>query len=260
MCLAARLLPGQPGTLSLRPGVGLEFPMNHVYQAQVDERFRYNSFPLYPNFSLALQYQINDRLDVFTGWNNGATGYSFSLFCPDGRCKIGHTTLGSTQRFPLGFHWELKNVWWFPIEKRLRFLNKTINADERLLYLVLFRLKATAGVSYNYLSRNTGEDEAYNYITGNLGNTITHQTVPHVLNRHAISVFGGFTLQFYNYRNDRVQLSILYNQGIVRQLVIPLTYTINGEEYIAQLGSRGSYFIASLSYPIRLARLKQTPD
>jgi hypothetical protein len=243
----------QQKILSLRPSLGMEFPMNHVYERNVHKQFRYNNFSLYPEFGLSLQYELSDRLDIFGGWNNGSTGFSFTVFCPDKQCGAKFAWHQSTQRFPIGFHWELKDVWLFPVERRFRFFNKIANADERLLYLVLFRLKATFGLSYNYLSLSSNEDEPH-FVKWPLGNDeITHLTQTHIANRHAVSAFGGVTLQFYNHKKDKVQLTLLYNQGILRQLISPLDYTINNQEYSAQLGSRGSYFAATLTYPIRLA-------
>jgi hypothetical protein len=240
--------------LSLRPSVGIEFPMNHVYEQQVHKQFRYNNMGIYPQFGLSLQYELSDRLDIFGGWNNGATGYSFAIFSPDNRPLVKHRTFASTQRFPLGFHWELKDVWLFRMQKRLRFFNKTINADERILYLILFRLKATFGLSYNYLSHMSGENKPHS-VRWPVGSNkfVSHLTQPHVANRHGLSLFGGLTFQFYNYKKDKVQLSILYNQGFIRQYLSPLQYTMDEQEYSAMLGSRGSYFAATLTYPIRLA-------
>ena len=242
----------QQRTLSLRPSIGIEFPMCHTYDREVHKQFSYNNFNLYPQFGLGLQYKLSERLDVFGGWNNGATGYSFNILCPDGRCGAKQTREFSTQRFPIGFHWELKDFWLFPVQQRFKFFNKIVNADERLLFLVLFRLKATFGLSYNYISKASDEDapDLKEWSLGN--NVINYLTQPHVKNRHGVSAFGGLTLQFYNHKRDRVQLSLIYNQGILRQLTSPLNYSINGQEYSTQLGSRGSYFAATLSYPIRL--------
>ena len=245
----------QQRILSLRPSIGIEFPMNHLFDQRTDKNFRYNNFDLNPQFALGLQYELNDRLDIFGGWSNGATGYSFAIFCPDGMCGARHSNGFTTQRFPIGVHWELKDYWLFPIQQRFRFFNKIVNADERLLFLVLFRLKATFGLSYNYISPSTGEDQLREVVWpfNHQNQEISHVTLPHVQNRHGMSLFGGLTLQFYNHKRDKVQLSLIYNQGILRQLTSPLNYSINGKEYSAQLGSRGSYFAATLSYPIRLA-------
>lgn len=243
----------QKRILSLRPSIGLEVPMNYVYERQVDEQFRYNNMRVYPEFGLSLQYELSERMDIFGGWNNGGTGYSFAIFCPDRKCGAGHSTITSTQRFPLGLHWELKDVWLFPVQKRFRFFNKIVNADERLLFLVLVRLKTTVGISYNYISHSSSEDELDVVNVPSFRGDISYSTQSHVENRHGVSVFGGITLQFYNHRKDKVQLSLIYNQGVIRQFTSPLNYTINAQEYSAKLGSRGSYFAATLTYPIRLA-------
>ena len=228
--------------------------MCHVVDSPHDKYFRYNNFEFYPDFGLNFQLDLNRDFSVFTGWNNGGIGYSYSILNLDGTRSYRQSDIATIQHFPLGFQKHLKTVKWGKLIRREKLLNNSYNRDD-LLYLVLFRLRVMGGVQVDYKNKSSSEGVPYVY-EGQSGIFTTLYTVSH---RWGSSVFLGLNLQFFNYNRDHFQLMLFYMQGVDRKFKINLDYTrTNGSEYHALLGTRGSYFGIQLAYPFKLITFKKS--
>ena len=228
--------------------------MCHIIESPDDKYFDYNNFRLYPEFGLNLQLDLNEDWSVFTGWNNGGVGYSYSARDLKGRRQYRHASFATTQRFPVGFQKQLKTVKWFKSNRRQAIFRNIEKKNDELLYLLLFRIRLMGGAQLEYKNRSTNEGVPKTH-QANSGAFTTLYDVDH---RWGASAFLGLNLQFFNYSKDYFQLTFFYSQGIDRKFDIDLDYTrVNGEEYYAKIGTRGSYFGIQLGYPIKLKEFKK---
>lgn len=242
--------------LYLRPSLGLQFLTDHAIKLPADDNFRYNNFQLYPDFGLHLQFDVNKKYSFFTGWNNGGVGYSFSFRGEDNRSSSSHSSVIPAQRFPFGIQIHLATSTWGRSKKRLQFFQKSETEKENVknesLYLFVFRTRLILGTTIDYTYR-TEENELQSRVAAVADWEYTYRLV----NQWSTSVFIGLNLQFFTYNKNHFQLIFFYSQGIQRKVEVDLNYTrLDGSEYRAKLGSRGSYINLQLAYPFKLKEFK----
>lgn len=109
---------------------------------------------------------------------------------------------------------------------------------------MLFRLRVLAGASYDYIMPFTDEGELDFFSSGSYR--------LNVVDRSSYSIFAGLNLQFFNFKKDHFQLSVLYSKGLSQVLEAEIDYSLPSGNYQATIGSRGSYFLIQLGYPIKV--------
>ncbi|HRG80333.1 MAG TPA: hypothetical protein PL167_12005, partial [Cyclobacteriaceae bacterium] len=134
---------------------------------------------------------------------------------------------------------------WFKLKRRSAILENISGVkNEDVLYLVLFRLRLLAGVSYNYVVYATDDNQLEGFSSGTYLYTVN--------NRNSFSAFLGLNLQFFNYHKNHFQLTVLYSQGLSQVLTVDVDYQLSSGNYEATIGSRGSYISLQVGYPIKL--------
>lgn len=244
----AQITHGQK-QLSITPAVGLTIPFCYNIKPSVnDNGYKVNTFELYPSFNINLQYNSNNRWIFFAGWQAGDnTSVSIKYGDPQKDLTKGRFSLGAfTNRFPLGVGRYVTTCKWFKSERRIKLL-KNLNNDvpnDNILYLILFRLNAVAGISLNRKVESSNENSLESFSYG------TYEY--NVVNRNNASAFIGLNLQFFNYHKDQIQIAIIYSQGLNEVIEADFNYTLKNESHSAKVGSRGSNLTFHLGYPIRL--------
>lgn len=221
--------------ISLAPQVSYEAIQTYVVDNGIDPTFRaYNR-----HFSAA--YGLNVQLDVNRNWMY-AIGWSMStpvlgFKYQDTGPNLWRITGALSHRFSLSIQKTIGTHHLF----KLRDNSPIVKLSEKLFgssqsagdrYLLLFRTRLISGISYDLLQSIPGE-----LLTDNGQN---------------ISAIVGLGLQFFNYRKDHLQLNFIYSHGIWKVTEGEMRYHSGGTEYIASLGSRGSYFAFQFAYPMRL--------
>ena len=248
----ARTTDGQR-QLSVTPALGFTIPFCYsISAASNDDGYSVNTFKLYPSFDLSLQYNVDRRWLLMAGWHGGDnTAVSIKYGDPEKDLVKGKVNVGTfTSRFYLGAGRYLTTVKWFRSERRIGLLKNVKNdlPNDDILYFVLFRLRATGGISFDHKVKSSNEntDHAFGYGSYHYD----------VVNRDAISVFVGINLQFFNHEKDRIQFSITYNKGLERVIDAEFNYTLTNQDYTSRVGSRGSHLKVILACPIRLIKFK----
>jgi len=247
MILSVHVTYGQK-QLFITPSLGMAFPLCYtIAPAEGDSGYGSNTFDFGASFDLSLQYQINPKWIFFGGWRaSDDTGFSFKYGDKQQDSYSGRFSSASyTSRIPVGFMRYLSTQKWFKMKRRSAILENISGVkNEDVLYLVLFKLRLLAGVSYNYKVPSTNENEVVGFSSG---------TYLYSLNtRNSLSAFLGLNLQFFNYDKNYFQLTILYSQGLSQVLTADVDYQLSSGNYEAILGSRGSHISLQLGYPIKL--------
>ena len=234
--------------LFITPSLGMAFPLSHtIIPANGDKGYRANTFDFGVSLDLSLQYQLNQHWIIFAGWRAGSdTGISFLYGDINTDYQKGrYSTSSYTSRLPVGVQRHLTTQKWFKLTRRgTTFKNIAGDKNEDMLYLVLFRLRMLAGFSYNYTVPMTDDNQLSSFSSG----TLTYN----VIERNTVSASLGFTLQFFDYEKNHIQLTILYSQGLSQVLRSTVNYELLSGNHEATIGSRGSYLSIQLGYPIKL--------
>ena len=234
--------------LSLVPSLGLQVPRCYLIDdAMADPGFGVNNFYLDLSADISFQLDIKNDWLFFAGYQAGSSGYSYNY----GTYKVDNTTARVSvglfvNRFPFGVKKHIQTIKWIKIDKRLKSRENINRSNENILYLCLFRLQGLMGLSIDKVAVSSYENEWINYMGAYERYTIS--------NHNTASIFGGVTLQFFNYHRDHLQLTFLYSQGLRNTVSTEIEYILSGKDYSAKVGSRCSYFSVSLGYPIRLAK------
>jgi hypothetical protein len=234
--------------LFITPSLGMAFPLSYtISPPDGDNGYGPNTFDFGASLDLSLQYQVNQQWIIFAGWRtSNDTGFGIRYGDIDKDFEKGKLSVASnTIRFPIGFQKHISTHKWFEVKRRADIL-KNISGDknEDILYLVLFKLRVLAGVSYNYVVPATNDNQLESFSSGTFLYTVN--------NRNSYSAFVGFNLQFFNYHKNHFQLTFLYSQGLSQVLTVDVDYQLASGNYEATLGSRGSYISLQLGYPIKL--------
>jgi hypothetical protein len=212
----------------------------------VDKGYAANRFVLYPSFNLNLKYQHNANWAFFAGWlasDNSAIHMNYGTSETD--FTEGKLSMAAyTPRLQLGAQRYLTTCTWFKIKRREGIMKQNNLSNNHILYAVLFRLRALAGASYDYIMPFTDEGELEFFSSGSYR--------LNVVDRSSYSIFVGLNLQFFNFKKDHFQLSVLYSKGLSQVLQAEVDYSLLSGDYHATIGSRGSYFLIQLGYPIKL--------
>jgi hypothetical protein len=236
---------------SITPYLGGSLPFSSTHQSS-DKDFKRNIFSPNPSVGLFLDAGLNGKwtisYGVFVSSNTGI-GFRYGSASRD-LFEGGFSTASTTIRSPLKVQLPIGTYKWLRSKRRLKILSNTTQpVGDDILYLILFRLRGFGGLSYNYITHQTGEGETEKFSRG----TIRYD----VLQRYSLSVLAGINLQFFNYNKDRFQLSITYNQGLNTLVSSDITYNLGNQSYVAQVKSRGSYLSVELGYPIKLNKPKK---
>ncbi|MCU0420514.1 MAG: hypothetical protein MUC38_12750 [Cyclobacteriaceae bacterium] len=232
---------------SIVPSIGLSVPFFYSVEPPAgDSGFGVNTFSEGPSFNINFQYNPNHRWFLFAGWQV-ADNTSFGLTYGDPSRDLWRgrfTTSIGTHRIPVGAGRYVATCKWLRLHKRegaLMRLDKRA-VDNDMIYLLLFRFNVIGGVSVNYVN---GQQDARGFSRGTLDYTITQS--PNV------SLFTGIQLQFFHLGKDRLQLSMIYSQGLQTVGECDFTYSLPSGTYSAKVGTRGSNLTLQLGYPIRLS-------
>jgi hypothetical protein len=247
MIVFARAGYGQK-QLFITPSLGMAFPLCYtISPPDGDDGYGYNTFDFGASFDLSLQYQINPSWILFGGWRaSDDTGFSIKYGDRHQDYIEGRLSIATyTSRIPIGFMRTLSTQKWFKMNRRSAiFENISGTKNEDVLYLILFKLRMLAGISYNNIVPSTYENELRGFSYGTYFYSVN--------SRNSFSSFFGLNLQFFNYNKNHLQLTVLYSQGLTHVLTADVAYQLPSGNYEATLGSRGSYISLQLGYPIKV--------
>lgn len=254
--------------INLRPYVGLQGCFSRIKNnSQGASTFRHNIYEEYADFGIFLEAYRNNKVAVSVGATYGLAGFSYKLTIPNPRNPFGSpekriASARDVYRIPVKFSYVWKNVSWFPVryDKKNRRMYLHEQDEDNPLYLLNFQVECFAGVSYNRI--RTGNEDALiieSAIQDPYGDTIVTNFDRKIDQVNGLSVFGGITLQFMHYDKQRLALTLYYNQGLLNQMDVDVFYTLNGQSYQTQLGTRGTTVGINVSYPIRLKTFKNKP-
>ncbi len=234
--------------LSLEPTLGVQVPYAR-YDKVIGKAatFRPRHFDVVAHFGLLVQLRASDHWRFASGISYGGTGWGYRLTVPDNLLKnsyrspeVRHHIAKSTLRFPLQVNYTFKDNIHFG----------TINAA-RQLFLVVFRLHGTAGVSvdwvppYNQSSLKIGTTSLY-------GDTIAYREQEQRLRTFGTSLYLGGGIQFYHLGNDMLSVNLYFSQGLVDLFSIDVHYQLNSDGHYTRMLTRGTVVAASASLPVRL--------
>lgn len=234
--------------LSIEPAIGFSLPCSYEKFAPVnDSGFKANASFKVPSFSIRLVLNTNIKWDYFIGWHVADdTGFGIRYGDKVAHGFEGKLSVGShTSRGIIGFRRHLLECRLFNLGRR----STRPHDDNDLLYLILFKLRLTGGMSYNYIVRSHDENNIQFFSYG--------EFTADVVNRNNGSVFVGANFQFFNYKKKGLQISIIYNKAFKEALNAHIKYTLAGNDYYANVASRGSYLALELAYPITLIKFKK---
>lgn len=233
--------------LSLTPALGIAWPFSYAIERPVGDIGYHQYSNLGISFNVNTEYQFNQNWTLFGGWHFGYNT-AFHLGYGDPKRDFKRGRLGNsatTHRLQLGGLKYLSTQKWFKLKHREMMLRRTtVRPKDDLLYLMLFRLRALSGLSYNYIVPSTYENVLRGFTSGTSIFTIE--------NRSSLSMFFGLNLQFFNYDKNHFQLSFIYSQGLTQVLNADIDYQLPSGNYETKIGSRGSFFLIQLGYPIKL--------
>lgn len=234
--------------LSITPAVGMSFPLSYSIDRTGDDiGYRAQVFTFFPSFVADLQYQHDKNWIFFGGWHAGDnTGFHLRYGDSKRDLREGRLSIGAyTSRLQVGAIHHVSTHKWVKLKKRATILGRTtVPPGDEMLYLLLFRLRILAGGSFNYLVPSTDEGELEGFSSGTF--------VFSVKDRYSYSAFIGLNLQFFNYFRNHFQLSFIYSQGLSEVITANIDYQLMSGQYETTIGSRGSYFIIQLGYPIKV--------
>lgn len=234
--------------LFITPSLGMNFPLSYtVIPAAGDGGYRANVFDFGASFDLSLQYQLNPKWILFGGVKASQNaGFSFKYGVPSRDYSKGRfSTTSYTPSIPVGFIRHLSTQKWLKLKRRSAILERISgNKDEDVLYLILFKMRLLAGVSYNYVVPATYDNQVRSFSYGRYLYTVK--------DRNYFSPFLGLNFQFFNYHKKHFQLTLLYSQGLKQVIEAGVDYQLLSGNYEATLGSRGSYLSLQLGYPIKV--------
>ncbi|RCR65900.1 hypothetical protein DUE52_29205 [Larkinella punicea] len=129
-------------------------------------------------------------------------------------------------------------------------------------YAMIFDLYTTAGISYDWFRFD-------NYEGAILGLSVTdpkldkieiEEKLPNVLHRRGASIQAGIGFQFKSHDKDRLDIQLVYSQGLRKLVTADVDYTINQTAYFLQMAARGTAFRITASYPIRLSKRRKSEE
>jgi hypothetical protein len=214
-------------------------------------------------FGAMFQYDWNDTWYISAGVNHSGVGYYFRIKWPknpDGtsnRSGMGVWSGFTGVPVQVGYTW--RDIHFIRLNRNSKLFNALRWNKQDLMYLFLFKVQLVVGISINQVQRHTGDNQKeYQKWTGNDGLIYEKEIGYYIKRRVGMSVTAGVNLQFHSFGRDRLQLSLLYEQGLQNRIDIPVRYGVGTEELAnTRLGARGSGLIIKASYPIVLARLKK---
>ncbi|NBP70217.1 MAG: hypothetical protein EBR30_11210 [Cytophagia bacterium] len=227
--------------ISIIPSVGIAIPLCYtIDDANADSRFRANTFRIGESFSLNVSYPFNHKLKVYSGWRIGNDAITSIAYGGSQRYfgRGGKGTISAVNRFSLASEYNLTTI-------------SALELKNKMLYALLFRLNIIGGISYNKLL-NTRENQG----TTSLGNVTHFETYT---NDDNFSVLLGLSFQFFNFDKEHFLLKIYYNQGGRELIRGHFEYPNPSRNYSATVGTRGSFIVAELGYPIRI-KLNKSND
>lgn len=221
--------------ISLAPQLAYESTQSYVVDNGNDHTFRAYNRHFSKAYGINIQVDLNQNWMYSFGWNlsSPVLGYKYrdtgpNLWRMNG--ALSHRfSIGTQKR--IGVHRFIK----VNMNNRILKIGEYIFGSQRSYserYLLLFRTKVIAGLSYDILQS----------IPGDLMND----------NGRNISGILGLGLQFFNGRKDHLQLNLVYSYGFNEVTKLQVNYYHDNKGYLAQLGSKGSYFALQFLYPLKI--------
>lgn len=245
--------------LYLKPLYIVHLPTCYVKdRSQADPSFGINRFNMTGSLGLMLEWDINERWGISAGITEGQIGFDFQVDRKNDFKFYGFSSL-SYSKIPVVFTYTWKD------------LNLIRLYDSALLhkwgkklgnpYLLLCKVQWIAGASFdgNILNDSEGivkSGSAVAFVRNPAMNPYSYSQAWYKKRATGVSLIAGVSFQFHHKGKDRLQISILYNQGLFDRIEVPVNYRIYEEVYSALVASRGSGLMLQASYPIRLASFK----
>ena len=221
-------------TISVAPQLSYESIQNYVIENVTSPTFRAYNRHFSPSYGLNIQLEFKGQWMYFAGWSisSPVLGYKYMATGPNLWRKTGL----QSHRFLFGIQKTLGRHHLFKYNKNNRIVKviETLFGDQQPAsnrYFLLFRSKIISGISYDLLHSMPGD------LTNNGEN---------------VSILVGLGIQFFNLRQDHLQINLIYSHGVNEVTQSKVRHFYNNKEYIASMGSRGSYFGFQFLYPIRL--------
>jgi hypothetical protein len=201
-------------------------------------------------WGVMVQYNLNSKIRIAVGISESDIGWGYKIKTP--RVMEGHTRGAPLLQFPLKLETLIKE------DVRIGRLDKV---DYR--YAMIFDLYLIGGVSYDWFRFNNFNGVLSGGInTPNPVNDVitVDEKLPNVLHRHGASIQAGIGFQFKSHDKDRLDIQLVYSQGLRKLVTADVDYTINQTAYFLQMAARGSAFRITASYPIRLSKRKKAEE
>jgi hypothetical protein len=209
--------------LSFAPGINFFATQCYILESNKDEEtLRANNFLFHPKLHLGLQLNIKDRWIFFTGMNFGRLWIAIKYGEAGGTQRPNNATPVSNYLFGIQKHVHTH-----------RWLKMDASANPR--YMLLFRSRFLLGTSYDRIG----------FFGGNLNDR-----------KDNISVLTGLSLQFFHDRGDMFQINFVYSHGLNEIAILEEAYNVDGTNYLARVGSRGSHFGVQFVYPLQLLQFR----
>ncbi|MGM9508053.1 hypothetical protein ACS5NO_10005 [Larkinella sp. GY13] len=199
-------------------------------------------------WGLLIQYNFIPKWRVSTGICESDIGWIYKI--KGNRYTVGSGTYAPIIQFPLNIDYMLRD------NIRIGRLDKV---DYR--YLMIFNVYLTGGASFNWFKFDNYGAGSLSGGTGGFQNPIEiDEKLPNVLHRRGASIQAGIGFQFKSHDKDRLDIQLVYSQGLRKLVTVDVDYTINQTAYFLQMAARGSAFRITASYPIRLSKHRKSEE
>ena len=258
LVLGVEMAYTQPNTrLYLNPSLGVQWGFS-----QFEDRENTPSYIKSANLVSGARYGIGLMVDFNEKWGLelGYGGADFGLGVKyasktdsvesevSGR-KIRYTTVHRAylQIFSPG-----KLV--FIRKRRGAYLRRYAKEKKEYDFLSVFNLGFLGGISYEFVSRFSNTNASENASDVNTYDDIKlFETAIQTPEQNGLGIYFGLYTQFLNKGEKRLQLGLIYQQGLQKRIISNWATSINGiQQPDFQTFTRGSYLAFYASYPIKL--------
>lgn len=246
LLLAAHLLNAQQGAITLRPALGLQSPLSkEIYNGFTKGKIKNNSFEEEVYYGLGVEYELKNNRKISLTLMNGNSGYSLKL-----------TPLPCNNGYSGAYRAKEKKSAYFN-NPRVVFGYQVPVFRQNISNGVAISVKAGLGVDFK--SREDSDSKLIFPGINLCGET--YYLIDSVFHRKNISYVLPLEVNFdwIHKKKKRMRLSLFMNQGLSKSVFFDIYY-VNvtlGNRELATVYSRGSSYGMSISYPIRVYRLKK---
>lgn len=249
LLLAAHSLSAQQGVFSIRPALGLQTVLNkQLYNGYTKAFLKNNKLEEEIYYGIGVEYELSNQLVLSVNYMNGNSGYSIKLTPKP--CNIGYT--GSyTIKYMSSSHFNNRRLlagFQFPLYKPGMLKKSGLKASLKL------------GLGLDFKGSEDDQGGTIIFPGTNLCGEVYYLDDSTVY-RSKISWILPFqiNLDWYHKQKKRLQLSLFLHMGLSKNVIFDIDYvnvTLGNREKATFL-SRGSGYGITISYPIRVYRLKK---